>query len=62
MKFFSFSASLTLASMFCERSLATITIEDLPSTVGVGATYEVKWYSDRDYVSVMCCPLRLTDL
>jgi hypothetical protein len=51
MKLFSFSSALGFASLFSALASATITIEDLPSAVRVGRRYDVKYSSDRDYVS-----------
>jgi hypothetical protein len=44
-------ASLALASLSCAGTLATITLEDLPSKLKAGSIHEVKWSQDRDYVS-----------
>jgi hypothetical protein len=43
--------SIALASLFWAGSLATITLEDLPSKLKAGSTHEIKWSQDRDYVS-----------
>jgi hypothetical protein len=43
--------NVALASLFWTASNATIEIEDLPSHVHVGSTYNVSWFNDRDYVS-----------
>jgi hypothetical protein len=51
MKLFSLSGALGFASLFSALASATITIEDLPSAVRVGRRYDVKYSSDRDYVS-----------
>lgn len=51
MKLFNLVNSVTLASLFT-MALAKIELEDLPSTLDVGSTYEVKWSADTDYVSL----------
>ena len=43
--------NVALASLFWTASNATIEIEELPSHVHVGSTYNVSWFNDRDYVS-----------
>ena len=51
MKLFSISNALGLASLYCTLTSAKITMEPLPSVVKVGDWHEVKWTSDRAYVS-----------
>jgi hypothetical protein len=53
MKSFNLSTALGFASLFTSLASATITIEDLPSVVKVGQWQNVKYSSDRDYVSSM---------
>lgn len=40
-----------LIPFFCILTLATITLEDIPSEVRAGSDYHIKWTQDHDYVS-----------
>lgn len=41
----------TIIALLSTTVLATITLEDLPSTLRAGSTQIVKWTQDFDYVS-----------
>jgi hypothetical protein len=43
--------TIVLTPLFCALSLATITLEELPSKLRAGSEYHIKWTQDRDYVS-----------
>ena len=43
--------TLALTPLFYALSLATITLEDLPSELRAGSKVHIKWTQDRDYVS-----------
>jgi hypothetical protein len=43
--------TLALTPLFWALSLATITLEELPSELRAGSEYRIKWTQNRDYVS-----------
>lgn len=49
------TATLFLTSLFVTTTLANLRIEfdDLPSKLRAGASYEVKWTANQDYVSLL---------
>ena len=51
MKLFDPFCSFVLASFLWNFSLASIEFHDFADAVRAGATYNVSWVSDRDYVS-----------
>jgi hypothetical protein len=61
MKLFNIPTSIALASLFWTFSNAEIKIEDLPSHVHVGSTFNVTWSNDRDYVSQVTTQPSLLD-
>jgi hypothetical protein len=48
------TTTLLLTSLLTTTTLANLSVEfeaPLPSSVGVGSSYEVKWTANQDYVS-----------
>ena len=56
MKLLSPTTTLILTSLLTTTTLANLSVEfeaPLPSSVGVGSSYEVKWTANQDYVSLL---------